>query len=321
MCLWCCSKPYRSTADEISEGVDLSAQTIILTGPTAGIGLETAKTLLKRKVGRLVMAARDEKKCQAVAEALKKETGNNNITTMVLDTCSLKSVRAFVAKYKESGFPIHSLICNAGAFGQPYKKTEDGFESMCAASYYGHFLMINMLLDVLDKSGPCRVVLVSSSLHKMPNEAIDFNAMPCPAPEKFNTGKQYQQAKLMQVLFAKEFASRHKDKKISIFTLHPGVIPTHFSCAEMGCCFCCVFATCYCILKSPQQGAATTVYCATAKGLETKSGNYFTSCHDADASECGAQGKDMKVAAKLWETTEKLVGGFGAQASEEKKSA
>jgi len=298
----CCGSQYRKTADAVSEGVDLGSQTILITGPTSGIGEETACTLAKRKAARLILAARDEKKNAALCERLKKETGNQNIVPMALDLASFKSIRAFAAKYKEAGYPLHILICNAGVSMIPYRKTEEGLEFITGTNHFGHFLLTTLLLDVLEKSAPSRIVVVSSSLHA--GTPIKFDDIPTPKQSAYGAMSQYQQSKLMNLLMVKELHRRYADKKISSFALHPGVIQTNIL-REAACmaCFMCVCASC--CTKSPAQGAATTVYCATAKGLESKSGQYFA---DSQECPCDKVGNDAEAAKKLWEVSEKICG-------------
>jgi NAD(P)-dependent dehydrogenase (short-subunit alcohol dehydrogenase family) len=305
----CCASGYRSTADAVSNGVDLSSKTIVVTGPTSGIGLETARVLAQRKCQRLVLAARDEKRLAVVCEQLKKETGNQNIVGMALNLSSFKSIREFAAKYKEAGYPLNVLICNAGCMATPYKKTEEGLEMQIGTNHFGHQYLTTLLMDVMEKSAPARVVVVASNLHKGPT--INFENIPFPSEANYAKWGQYQQSKLMNVLFAKELARRGAEKKITAYSLHPGIIVTEIG-RDVGCGYCLMSCCCHFCLKSVPQGAATTVYLAVAPGVEDKSGQYFENCHNTLPDP---PGQSDELAKRLWETTEKFI------ASKEEKKA
>jgi NAD(P)-dependent dehydrogenase (short-subunit alcohol dehydrogenase family) len=233
---------------------------------------------------------------------------------MTLNLSSFKSIRDFAAKYKEAGYPLHILICNAGVMATPYKKTEDGFEMQIGTNHFGHFLLTSLLMDVLEKSAPSRVVVVASDLHRGPT--INFENIPLPSEAKYDKWAQYQQAKLMNVLFARELAKRGAEKKITAYSLHPGVIATELG-RDIGCGYCLMGCCCHFCLKSIPQGAATTVYLATAADVESKSGQYFSNSAPAAPD---TPGSDDQLAQKLWQVTEKLVNEKLQDSGESKKA-
>jgi len=281
-------------------GADVANKTILVTGATSGIGVETVRALAKAKAGQLVLGVRDEKQSAPFVEQLKKETGNQNIVAMTLELGSFKSIRAFAQAYHEKGWPLHVLICNAGVGFKDSRKTEDGLELIVGVNHFGHFLLTTLMMDVLEKSAPSRIVVLTSGMHK--GERIKFENIP--VPKQYDHITQYKQSKMMNLVFAKELHRRYHDKKISAFAVHPGVIATGMTRDKpcMGCFMSCCFGCC---LKSAPQGAATSVYCATATGLEGKSGHYFTDSQEDGGADPAAD--DAAVAKQLWEVSEKVV--------------
>jgi len=153
-----------TTAEEVLLDVDLKGKYILITGANTGIGRETARALAAK--GAIVyLGCRDQKRGKEAEEAIRKETGSNEIHFLELDLGSLDSVRKAASTYIEKKIPLHILINNAGVMATPYRKTTDGFEYQIGINHFGHFLLTTLLLDLIKASAPAKVVVVSSQAH------------------------------------------------------------------------------------------------------------------------------------------------------------
>jgi retinol dehydrogenase 12 len=206
------------------------AYVCIVTGPTSGIGKETAKEL-HRRGWHVVLACRSRSRGERLAEEMSATSGKDRVQVEILDLSSLKSVRAFVNEWETRiQLPVHALINNAGVFSMsaPREETEDGFESHLGTNYLGHFLLTEMMRPWLQKAKqetgmPARVVNVSSKLHRMGH--IDQKDPHLSKPGGFNSLKAYSQSKLAQVMFAKE-CNRRYDGVLHCVSVHPGEVLT-----------------------------------------------------------------------------------------------
>jgi NAD(P)-dependent dehydrogenase (short-subunit alcohol dehydrogenase family) len=208
----------------------LQGQVIIVTGASTGLGLEAAKDLARRGA-TVVMACRNFETARPALQAVRDETGNNDVHYMHLDLASLESVRAFAEEVTAAYPAIHCLVCNAGVW-VPMEhgvKTKEGYEVHAGVNHLGHFLLTSLLLDSLAEAAPSRVVVVSSGLASQ--GVIDFTAH-----DHFGTGRQpdpavkkggfapigYCDSKLMNALFVKELAVRVAGRGVTAVCLCPG---------------------------------------------------------------------------------------------------
>ncbi|KAH1233554.1 Short-chain dehydrogenase TIC 32, chloroplastic [Glycine max] len=282
-----------STAEEVTQGINGSGLTAIVTGTTHGIGTETARVLALRGV-HVIMAARDVIAAKAVKEAILKEIPTAKVDAMELDLSSMTSVRKFALEYISSGLPLNILINNAGISAFPFTLSKDNIELQFATNHLGHFLLTNLLLDTLKKTASeskkeGRIIIVSSDGHQYTYpEGILF--------DKINDESSYQkwhaygQSKLANILHANELTRLLKEDGIDNITansLHPGAImdtniykpeingpvPTDLI-NRLG----------SFLLKNIQQGAATTCYVALHPQVRGISGEYFSDNNLAKAS-------------------------------------
>ncbi|XP_056597828.1 retinol-DH_like_SDR_c domain-containing protein [Triplophysa dalaica] len=284
--------------------VRLDGKTVVITGANTGIGKETARDLAMRGA-RIVMACRDLSRAEKAAAEIRRSTGNGNIVVRQLDLASLFSVRQFAHEYVATENRLDILINNAGVMMCPKGLTEDGYETQFAVNHLGHFLLTVLLLDVLRKSTPSRVINVSSVAHKggkIHFDDLNFNKAP------YDSLISYQQSKLANLLFTQELARRLKGSGVTVYALHPGVIRTelgryvqtrHPLIGTL------LSIPAILLMKTPKQGAQTTIYCAVAEWLEPYSGCYFRDCK---LKEPAPEGKDDLAALRLWEVSAKLVG-------------
>ncbi|KAL5142358.1 Short-chain dehydrogenase TIC 32, chloroplastic [Glycine soja] len=271
--------------EEVTQGINGSGLTAIVTGTTHGIGTETARVLALRGV-HVIMAARDVIAAKAVKEAILKEIPTAKVDAMELDLSSMTSVRKFALEYISSGLPLNILINNAGISAFPFTLSKDNIELQFATNHLGHFLLTNLLLDTLKKTASeskkeGRIIIVSSDGHQYTYpEGILF--------DKINDESSYQkwhaygQSKLANILHANELTRLLKEDGIDNITansLHPGAImdtniykpeingpvPTDLI-NRLG----------SFLLKNIQQGAATTCYVALHPQVRGISGEYFS---------------------------------------------
>ncbi|XP_022156281.1 short-chain dehydrogenase TIC 32, chloroplastic-like isoform X2 [Momordica charantia] len=297
---------YSSTAEEVTDGIDGSALTAIVTGASNGIGSETARVLALRGV-HVIMAVRNLDAGRGVREAIVKENPSAKVDVMELDLSSMVSIRKFASDYRSSGFPLNILINNAGIFGTPFGLSKENIELQFATNHLGHFLLTNLLLEnmkrtAIDNKKEVRIVNVSSEAHRATYpEGILFDGI----NDQSSKFRAYGQSKLANILHANELARRFKEEQISITanSLHPGAIPTkimhNFPFGK-------VIANTIGRLafKNLQQGAATTCYVALHPQVEGVSGEYFV---NSNLNKASVRGQDVELANKLWDFTTNLI--------------
>ena len=280
----------------------LHGKTVIVTGANTGIGRETALDLADRGA-RVILACRNLDKAQAAAEKIRKETGSDKVIVKELDLASLKSVRNFAEDVHQTEDRLDILINNAGIMRCPYWTTEDGFEMQFGVNHLGHFLLTNLLLDMLERSKPSRIINVSSLAHV--RGKIRFDDLQ--SEQDYSPGPAYCQSKLANVLFTRELSKRLDDDDILVTAVHPGIVKTelgrHTSFAKSKLAYLTLVPLAWLFFKTPGQGAQTTIHCAVSDDVE--SGLYYSDCRPKEPAE---QGKDNGAAKKLWEVSADLVG-------------
>lgn len=277
----------------------LDGKTVLITGANTGIGKETARDLAKRGA-HIIIACRDIEKGDAAMKEIIEQSGNSNITLKKLNLADTKSIREFAEQINKEQQQINILINNAGVMMCPYLKTEDGFELQFGVNHLGHFLLTYLLIDLIKRSGPARIINVSSSAHKMGK--IQFDDLN--SEKSYNSVKAYGQSKLANILFTRELARKLQGTDVSVFALHPGVVRTELArhlnaLTRFGLSLLRPFT------KSPENGAETSIYCAVAPGLEKETGEYFSDC---DRTTGSSAARDDEVAKKLWEVSCQMLG-------------
>ncbi|XP_039990103.1 retinol dehydrogenase 13-like isoform X2 [Xiphias gladius] len=281
----------------------LDGKTVLITGGNTGIGKETAVDLAKRGA-KVILACRDLDRANKAAEDVRKRSGNDSVIVKKLDLASLQSVRQLAKDILASEERLDVLINNAGVMGCPKWQTEDGFEMQFGVNHLGHFLLTNCLLDLLKKSAPSRIVNVSSLAHERGHIYFDDINQ----EKEYRPWKSYAQSKLANVLFTRELSNRLQGTEVTTYSLHPGVIRT-----ELGRHFWptmplwkrVVYTPLMFLIKSPTEGAQTTIYCAVEESLQNKSGLYYSDCAPKTAAP---QGLDDDAAKRLWDLSASMVG-------------
>ncbi|KAJ6695434.1 putative proteinD(P)-BINDING ROSSMANN-FOLD PROTEIN [Salix koriyanagi] len=292
----------RSTAEHVTQGIDATGLTAIVTGASSGIGAETTRVLALRGA-HVVMAVRNVESGGKVKDEILKAIPTAKIDVMQLDLNSMGSVRKFASEFISLGLPLNILINNAGIMAAPFMLSQDNIEMQFATNHVGHFLLTDLVLDTMKKTAresdrEGRIVILSSEAHRFTySEGIRFDKIN--DESGYNSIWAYGQSKLANVLHANELTRRLKEEGVNITanSLHPGVIMTNLlrfhsvinSVVTMVGRF---------VLKNVHQGAATTCYVALHPQVKGVSGEYFM---DSNLSKASSLAEDVELAKKLWD--------------------
>jgi NAD(P)-dependent dehydrogenase (short-subunit alcohol dehydrogenase family) len=300
-----------STADDVLDDIDLTGVRVVVTGTSAGLGVETARAAAAHGA-EVVGIVRDVDKARRNLD----EVGATGVDLYQADLASLASIRAFADAFLADGPDrIDVLIGNAGVMACPESATVDGFELQFGTNHLGHFLLVNRLLPLLLTGAPARIVMLSSAGHRFGEVDIDdpgFEQTP------YDTWVAYGRAKTANVLFAVELDRRLRDRGVRATALHPGGIATelgrHLTDESMTAL---VEARGDRKLewKSVPQGAATSVWAGFVAGADEVGGRYCEDCAVAPVIHGSNESPgvmdyalDPDTAAALWARSEDLVG-------------
>jgi retinol dehydrogenase-12 len=283
---------------------DLKDRTVLVTGANSGIGRVTALALAGRGA-KVFLACRSQARTQPVlAEINASAAPEAQAEWLPLDLADLASVHACAAAFLARGLPLHLLINNAGQGGRR-GLSASGCELAFGGNHLGHFLLTLLLLERLQASAPARVVTVASALHTRA-KGLDFSALR--QPTRSMTGlPEYAASKLANVLFSAELGRRLAGSGVSSYSLHPGMVDTDVwrrlprSLRPL---MRAVLRRFYGFL-TPEEGALTTLHCATAPALAGQSGGYYSRCQRATPS---AAAQDEALARALWHYSEQWAG-------------
>jgi NAD(P)-dependent dehydrogenase (short-subunit alcohol dehydrogenase family) len=314
-----------STTDDVLSGVNLKGKRILITGVSAGLGVETARSLAAHGA-QVVGAARDLNKAKAATEQVRKDAAANggSVELIELDLANLKSVRACADRLLAKGEPFDVVIANAGVMATPFGHTADGFETQFGTNHLGHFVLINRIASLIRDGG--RLINLSSSGHRYSNVDLDDPNFERTPYEPFVA---YGRSKTANILFAVAFDRRHRSRDIRAAAVHPGGIQTELGryvdhgrletiieqinqqlAAEGKASF---------QWKTIPQGAATSVWAAVVAPADVIGARYCENCHVGEtvphdatitAVSEGVRGYalDAKTAEALWKKSEEMVG-------------
>jgi retinol dehydrogenase 12 len=275
---------------------ELSGRTFLVTGANTGIGLATA-TDLARRGGRVYLACRSRQKGEAAASEVAAAAGSDEVRFLLLDLADLASVKACAQAFLAREEPLHVLINNAGIGGTP-GLTSDGFELVFGVNHLGHFALTMSLLDCLTASR-ARVVNVASDAHYQA-KGIHFDRL-----ERRTRGitgmPEYAVSKLCNVLFSQELARRVDGTGVTSYALHPGVVASDIWRRVPGLVRPLVTRR----MLTVEQGALTSLHCATAPQEELKSGAYYADCAEKPPSPVATS----ELAEQLWQRSEAWTSG------------
>jgi retinol dehydrogenase-14 len=271
----------------------------LITGATSGIG-KAAGFSLARQGMSIIMVSRNKEKGESIRAAIAENTRNENIHLAVADLSSQQDIRKLASDIKSKYTKLDILINNAGGIFDKRLLTVDGIELTFALNHLAYFLLANLLLEILKAAPAGRVVNVSSQAHQYGK--IDFND---PNFEKgYNAMISYAQSKLANVLFTYELSRRLAGTEITANALHPGVVRTNFG-KEISGIAGFVFKSLDFFMRSPEQGAETVIWLASAAEVEGVSGKYFLDKKEIRSSKISY---DESVADRLWNVSAQMTG-------------
>ena len=316
-----------STTDEVLEGTDLGKMRVLVTGVSAGLGVETARALARRGA-RVVGAARDLAKAERATAQVRADAagGGGSLELVELDLASLASIRACAGALSARNEPFDLVIANAGVMATPFGHTADGFETQFGTNHLGHFLLVNRIAPLMRPGA--RLVSLSSSGHRFADVDLDDPNFERTSYEPF---VGYGRSKTANILFAVEFDRRHRSRGVRAAAVHPGGIQTELGrhldqgffqgmidqmnrelAAEGKPPF---------QFKTIPQGAATSVWAGVVALADEVGGRYCENCHVGvvvpddqkaisaqSAKECVVTQLDPERAKALWTRSEQMVG-------------
>jgi NAD(P)-dependent dehydrogenase (short-subunit alcohol dehydrogenase family) len=314
-----------STTEDVLAGVNLEGKRIMITGVSAGLGVETARSLAAHSA-QVVGAARDLEKAETATAQVRKDAaaGGGSFEVIELDLASLKSVRACADRLLARGEPFDVVIANAGVMATPFAQTLDGFETQFGTNHLGHFAFVNRIAPLIRKGG--RLINLSSSGHRFSNvdlEDPNFERTP------YDPFVAYGRSKTANILFAVAFDQRHRERGVRAAAVHPGGIPTELgrhldqgqiqNMVEQMNQQLAIEGKAPFQWKTIPQGAATSVWAGVVASADEIGGRYCENCHvgrlvpedvTISAISEGVRGYalDPSLAEALWKKSEELVG-------------
>lgn len=277
----------------------LQSKTCMITGASSGIGRATALALA-RMGASLVLVCRSRERGEETVAEIAAQTGNRDVTLLLGDLSSQAEVRRVASEFLASARPLHVLINNAGVVNLHRSVTVDGIETTFAVNHLAYFLLTNLLLDRLRRSAPARVVNVASDAHKF--GAIDFDDLG--NERRYRAMRVYGQSKRANILFTTELARRLEGSGVTANSLHPGAVATGLGKNNGGWTRP-VIAFLGLFFRTPDDGAATSIYLASSAAVEGVNGKYFANCREQRPARAA---QDPEMARRLWDVSEQMVG-------------
>lgn len=289
-----------TTAEEVTEGLDLSGLTIAITGCNSGLGLETMRVLALRGAHVIGIARTQQKADQACASVA------GDTTPLFLDLADWESVVRCAETIRSMDVPLDGLINNAGIMALPELELVNGLEKQFAINHLGHFILINQLRDTVLAAPQGRFTILSSTAHRRADKGIEFDNLD--GSKHYEPWNAYGVSKLANALCARELARRISHTNATANSVHPGIIRTNLmqhlpTWQRLGAKY-----LGWLIMKSIPEGAATQTYVATNPDLVGVRGFYFADCNVDDGATPYMQ--DDAMAAKLWDVSETLTRDF-----------
>lgn len=303
-----------STTDQVIEGISLKGKLAVVTGASSGLGQETSRVLAAAGA-TVLMVARNEDALEGVAQEIRQQHPEAQLLTQIMDLADLNSVRSAAMAILQRTDEIQLLINNAGVMACPLMRTAQGFEMQFGTNHLGHFLLTELLSPALVKGAPGRVINLSSAGHKFGPFNFDD---PDYHHREYDKWQAYGESKTANILFSVGLDLRMRDRGVRAFAVHPGMIMTnlarHLKPADITALTDRSPSSEPLAFKTVEQGAATSVWAATAAELALEGGIYLEDCQIANAAAGdGVRGIesyaiDSAAAEQLWSLSEDLVG-------------
>ena len=277
----------------------MQGKVCLITGGTNGIGKSAAQALAQLGA-TVVIVGRDAQKTSQVVSEIRSAAGNTNVDSLLADLSSQQDVRRLASDFQSRYSRLHVLLNNAGGTYLKRQLSVDGIDMTFALNHLAYFLLTDLLLDTLKASAPARIISVSSDAHA--NGKIEFDNL---QGERAYSGLEpYGNSKLANILFTRELARRLEGSGVTANALHPGLTSTGFGRNNPGLLMTIMGVVIPLIARSPEKGAATSIYLASSPEVQSTTGEYFV---DSKVAKTAPQAADMAVARKLWEVSAEMV--------------
>jgi len=276
----------------------MNNKTILITGASGGIGLQSAIDLAKEGAN-IVMVGRDKERTSQAVDLVKTQTGNQSVSYLLADLSSIQEVRKLAQEFKDKYQTLDVLLNNAGAIFLSRKVSVDGYEMTLALNHLNYFLLTNLLLDMLKAAPSARIVNVSSRAHYRGH--VNFDDLQ--SEHGYNGMQVYSMSKLMNVLFTYELARRLDGTNVTANCLHPGFVASNFA-GNNGW----IVRVAMNFMSgriSVEEGAKCPIFLASSSDVQGVSGKYFN--YDTKETRSSEESYDQNVARRLWDVSEKLV--------------
>ena len=278
----------------------MGGKIVVITGGTGGIGKATA-TGLATLGARVGITGRDPARAEQAAADIRAASGNPAVDAFAADMTSQNELRQLAAVVLEAYPRLDVLVNNVGGFWAHRHSTADGLERTFALNHLAPFLLTNLLMDRLKASAPARVITVSSGAQSMGR--IEFDDLQ--GARSYSGQRAYNQSKLDNVMFTNELARRLHGTRVMANSLHPGVVRTNFGAEDQAWFFTVISRVVRPLLKTPAQGAQTSIYLASTPDLADVTGQFFTNGKPKRANRIAY---DIDMTARLWRVSADLVG-------------
>ena len=274
-------------------------KTVLITGANSGTGKWTSIELAKMGA-HIVMLCRNKSRGENALKEIKLISGSNNIDLMICDLADIGSIIKFCDKFKAKYTKLDVLINNAGVILPKRELSKNGYELLFGVNHLGHFLLTNLLLDLLVKSEPSRIIVVSSGAHKIGR--IHFNDINL--ENNWNMVKSYSQSKLANILFTYELSRRLVNTKVTVNALHPGTIKSNFAINRDTGFGKYIMKSLRPFFKTAKKASETAVYLASSMEVEGITGKYFVKSKISTSSSLS---HEDEVAKKLWKISKEMT--------------
>ncbi|CAA9439122.1 MAG: hypothetical protein AVDCRST_MAG78-2286 [uncultured Rubrobacteraceae bacterium] len=277
----------------------MDGKVVLITGGTSGIG-KAAATALAAMGANVIVTGRSKERGEGAVEEIRRESGSETVSLMLADLGVQAEVRRLAEEFEERYDRLDVLVNNAGLVQSERTETSDGIETQLAVNHLAPFLLTNLLLDLLKKSAPSRIITVSSDGHRWGKMDLDD----LQSKRRYRAFPVYGMTKLANIMFTHELAERLEGTGVTANTLHPGGVNTNFGNNNSGLTTL-LFRAFKPFMRSPEQGADTVIYLASSPEVEGMTGKYLA---DRKVKAPSDAAYDETTRKRLWEASEELTG-------------